>query len=163
MAEHRRTSAEVAAALRVAFGEYRFDGGARQLWRGDEEIRLTPRASALLAALAERSTEVVTKQELIDRLWDGKAVGDDALTSCVQELRRALGDDPRHPRVIETRYRLLLAAAPMEEAPPTLPDKASIAAGRSGCSGGLALTDRPSLAKHCRPRKFGLSKEGTSA
>lgn len=131
MAELRRTSAEVAAAPRVAFGEYRFDGGARQLWRGDEEIRLTPRASALLAALAERSTEVVTKQELIDRLWDGKAVGDDALTSCVQELRRALGDDPRHPRVVETRhrrgYRLLLAAAPIEEGPPPLPDKASIA------------------------------------
>jgi len=84
--------------------------------------------------------QVVTKEELIDRLWDGKAVGDDALTSCVQELRRALGDDPRHPRFVETRhrrgYRLLLPVAPAaSESPatetaaplPPLPDRASIA------------------------------------
>ena len=139
MAELRRTSAEMGGSRRIAFGDYQFDGDAGQLWRGDEEIRLTPRASALLAALAERSLEVVTKEELIDRLWDGKAVGDDALTSCVQELRRALGDDPRNPRFVETRhrrgYRLLLPVAPaatessaIERARlPSLPDKASIA------------------------------------
>lgn len=139
MAEYRRTSAEMAGSRRLVIGEYQFDGGAGQLWRGDEEIKLAPRASALLAALAERSMQVVTKQELIDRLWDGKAVGDDALSSCVQELRRALGDDPRKPRVVETRhrrgYRLLLPVAPdatassAAEKSPLLPpsDKASVA------------------------------------
>jgi TolB-like protein/cytochrome c-type biogenesis protein CcmH/NrfG len=137
MAEHRRTSAEVKASRRVAFGEYRLDGDAGQLWRGDDEIKLTPRASALLAALAERSMQVVTKEELIDRLWKGKAVGDDALTSCVQELRRALGDDPRNPRFVETRhrrgYRLLVPvasaamASPAAEKSPPPSDKASIA------------------------------------
>lgn len=139
MAEHRRTSGDVAGSRPMEFGDYRFDRGARQLWRGHQEIRLTPRASALLAALAERSMQVVTKEELIDRVWGGKAVGDDALTSCVQELRRALGDDPRNPRFVETRhrrgYRLLVPmAAPATEGsaiegtlPPALPDKASIA------------------------------------
>ncbi|MGE3711044.1 MAG: winged helix-turn-helix domain-containing tetratricopeptide repeat protein [Hyphomicrobiaceae bacterium] len=139
MAEHRQTSAEFLGSGRIAFGEYQFDRGAGQLWRGAEEIKLAPRASALLAALAERSTEVVTKQELIDRLWDGRAVGDDALTSCVLELRRALGDDPRKPRIVQTRhrlgYRLLLPVTPVaganpaaEKAPPLpLSDKASIA------------------------------------
>jgi TolB-like protein len=139
MTEHRRTSAQLVTSHRLAFGEYRFDSGAGQLWRGDEEIRLAPRASALLAALAERSMQVVTKEELIDRVWDGKAVGDDALTSCVRELRRALGDDPRKPRLVETRhrrgYRLLLPAAPAatessatEKSPSlSLSDKASIA------------------------------------
>jgi len=139
MAELRRTSAQTAGPRRIAFGDYQLDCAAGQLWRGDEEIRLAPRALALLAALAERSMQVVTKEELIDRLWDGKAVGDDALTSCVQELRRALGDDPRHPRFVETRhrrgYRLLLPAAPVASGSPAreakplppLPDKASIA------------------------------------
>ena len=116
MAELRRTSAELVGSRRIAFGDYQFDCGAGQLWRGDKEIKLAPRASALLAALAERSMQVVTKAELIDRLWDGKAVGDDALTSCVKELRRALGDDPQNPRFVETRhrrgYRLLLPVAP---------------------------------------------------
>jgi len=139
MAEHRRTSAEFLGPVRIAFGEYQFDRDAGQLWRGAEEVKLAPRASALLAALAERSTQVVTKKELIDRLWDGRAVGDDALTSCVLELRRALGDDPRNPRFVETRhrlgYRLLLpvipaamASAAAEHAPP------------------LPLSDKPSLA-----------------
>jgi TolB-like protein/Tfp pilus assembly protein PilF len=139
MAEYRRTSAEFLGSSRIAFGEYQFDRDAGQLWRGGEEIKLAPRASALLAALAERSTQVVTKKELIDRLWDGRAVGDDALTSCVLELRRALGDDPRNPRFVETRhrlgYRLLLPVAPAAMASPAagkllpvpLSDKASIA------------------------------------
>lgn len=139
MAEHRRTSGESAPARRLDFGEFRFDCGARQLWRGSEEIKLPPRASALLAALAERSTEIVTKEELIDRVWDGKAVGDDALTSCVQELRRALGDDPRNPKLVETRhrrgYRLRVPATPASETsaasrpglPPPAQDKASVA------------------------------------
>jgi TolB-like protein len=139
MAELRRTSADAVRSRRIAFGEYRFDFGAGQLWRGDEEIKLAPRASGLLAALAERSMQVVTKAELIDRLWDGKAVGDDALTSCVKELRRALGDDSQNPRLVETRhrrgYRLLLPAVPAaeessttERGPPFSPsDMASIA------------------------------------
>ena len=105
MAELRRSSAQDTESQLVSIGEYRFDGGAGQLWRGADEIKLTPRASRLLAALAERPMQVVTKKQLIDRLWNGKAVGDDALTSCVQELRRALGDDPRSPRFVETRYR----------------------------------------------------------
>jgi len=79
--------------------------------------------------------QVVTKKQLIDLLWNGRAVGDDALTSCVQELRRALGDDPRSPRFVETRhrrgYRLLLpvtsAAVATESALLPPPDKPSIA------------------------------------
>lgn len=105
MAELRRTSAEVTSSKRIAFGDYQFDYGTHLLWRGDQEVKLVPRASALLAVLAERSMHVVTKKELLERLWNGKAVGDDALTSCVQELRRALGDDPRNPRFVETRHR----------------------------------------------------------
>src|SRR5262249_29673689 len=57
---------------------------------------------------------LVTKQELFDRVWNGRAVGDDALTSCIQELRGALDDDARRPRYIETYhrrgYRLMVAA-----------------------------------------------------
>jgi TolB-like protein len=55
--------------------------------------------------LAERAEKLVFKQELFERVWGGLAVSDDALTSCIQELRRALGDDARAPRYIETRHR----------------------------------------------------------
>jgi adenylate cyclase len=42
---------------------------------------------------------------LLNRVWRGRAVGDEAITSCIQEVRRALDDDARSPRYIETRYR----------------------------------------------------------
>jgi TolB-like protein len=83
--------------------------------------------------------QVVSKQDLIDRVWHGKAVGDDALTSCVQELRRALGDDSRRPRLLETRhrrgYRLLVPVTPAA--------MKGLAAERSTP---LSPVDKPSLA-----------------
>jgi DNA-binding winged helix-turn-helix (wHTH) protein/predicted ATPase len=93
------------ADTRFAFDAFRFDGRSGQLWRDGAEVKLTPRAAAVLHMLAERAPEVVTKQELFDRVWGGMAVGDDALTSCIQELRGAMGDDARRPRTIETRHR----------------------------------------------------------
>jgi adenylate cyclase len=47
----------------------------------------------------------VSKERLFASVWNGLAVSDDALTSCVQELRKALEDDSRQPRFIETRHR----------------------------------------------------------
>src|SRR6185369_9289598 len=47
----------------------------------------------------------VAKADLFASVWKDTAVTDDALTSCIQELRRALGDDARQPRFIETRHR----------------------------------------------------------
>jgi DNA-binding winged helix-turn-helix (wHTH) protein/predicted ATPase len=95
----------MAADGRFAFGSFRFDTRGGQLWRNGSEVKLTPRAASLLQALSERAPQVVTKHELLDRVWGGMAVGDDALTSCVQELRSALGDDARRPHIIETRHR----------------------------------------------------------
>ena len=102
---------------RFAFGSFDFDARTGQLWRDGSEVKVTPRAAAVLHMLAERAQELVTKQELSDRVWGGMAVSDDALTSCIQELRGALGDDARHPRTIETRhrrgYRLMVPAIPV--------------------------------------------------
>ena len=78
-------------------------------------MKLTPRVAAVLNVLAERSQELVTKKDLFERVWGGIAVSDDALTSCIQELRGALGDDSRRPRYIETLhrrgYRLMVEAS----------------------------------------------------
>ena len=87
------------------FGGFRFDGGTGRLWSGDREIRLTPKAAAVLDALVAHAGEPVSKEALFASVWADTAVTDDALTSCVQELRRALEDDPRQPRFIETRHR----------------------------------------------------------
>lgn len=89
----------------VNFGRFRFEPATSRLWAGEAEVRLTPRAAALLGALLARAGQPVSKRELFATVWKGVVVGDDALVTCVQELRRALGDDARKPQFIETRHR----------------------------------------------------------
>ena len=66
------------------------------------ETRVKPKAMAVLVALARRPGEVVSRAELFAEVWSGQAVTDDVLTTCLVELRRALTDDARSPRYIET-------------------------------------------------------------
>jgi adenylate cyclase len=89
----------------LAFDDYQFDGVSGQLWSGTREVRLTPKAAAVLEALVTRAGELVSKEELLGAVWKDTAVSDDALVSCVQELRKALADDAKKPRFIETRHR----------------------------------------------------------
>ena len=87
------------------FDKYRFEAESGRLWSGDMELRLTPKAAAVLKVLLMRAGQPVTKEDLFSSVWDGVSVGDDALTSCIQELRKALADDAKKPRFIETRHR----------------------------------------------------------
>jgi adenylate cyclase len=89
----------------VSFGGYRFEVDTGRLWSGTRELRLTPKASAVLKVLVTRAGEPVSKKDLFASVWSDTVVTDDALTSCIQELRRALEDDARQPRFIETRHR----------------------------------------------------------
>jgi TolB-like protein len=123
-----RVEATASGQRPVSFDAFRFLPPTGELWRGEQALKLTPRAAAVLTLLVERAQHIVTKQELLDRVWAGNAVGDEALTSCIQELRRTLDDDARKPRYIETRhrrgYRLIVPVMP---AALMLPDKPSIA------------------------------------
>lgn len=94
-----------ATAQVLLFDAFRFNTRTGELWRDGVQAALTPRTSAVLALLADRALQTVTKQELFDVVWNGRIAGDEALTSCIQELRKALGDKARHPRLIETRHR----------------------------------------------------------
>ncbi len=89
----------------IDFGGYRFEPETGRLWSGTREIRLTPKAADVLTQLVLHAGEPVSKERLFATVWNGTAVSDDALTSCIQELRRALEDDSRNPRFIETRHR----------------------------------------------------------
>jgi pimeloyl-ACP methyl ester carboxylesterase/DNA-binding winged helix-turn-helix (wHTH) protein len=89
----------------LRFGGYRFDADTGRLWSNTREIHLTPKASAVLTQLVAHAGEPVSKDDLFATVWSGTSVSDDALTSCIQELRRALDDDAKQPRFIETRHR----------------------------------------------------------
>ena len=89
----------------VCFGRYRFEPQIARLCSDEREIRLTRKAAAVLGLLVACAGRPVTKAELFASVWSDRVVSDDALTTCIQELRKALGDDPRKPRYIETRHR----------------------------------------------------------
>jgi adenylate cyclase len=90
----------------ITFGSFRFEPASARLWENDAEVRLTRKAALVLAALLERPGAPVSKQDLFASVWRGTVVSDDALVTCVQELRRALRDDSKQPVYIETRHRL---------------------------------------------------------
>ena len=88
----------------LTFGRYRLEPQSG-LMSGDRNVHLTPKALALLSFIADRPGEVVTKDQLFGAVWPEVNVGDAALVTCIQELRRALKDDARRPRYIETLHR----------------------------------------------------------
>jgi len=89
----------------LAFDSYLLDLFAGRLYGRSGVIPLTPKASALLEYLAANPGRLLSKRELLDALWPRAYVTDGVLKVCVRELRRALGDDARTPRVIETAHR----------------------------------------------------------
>lgn len=89
----------------LSFGLHRFAPTRGQLWRGKQEVRLTGKATAVLRYLVEQAGQVVTKEELFAAVWPDTVVSDAALTSCIQELRRALRDNARKPRYIAMVHR----------------------------------------------------------
>lgn len=86
----------------IQVGEWTVDPATNELRRGDEATRIEPKSMDVLRVLAERAGRVVTREELLGAAWPGTVVGDEALSQAITKLRRALGDDPRSPRYIET-------------------------------------------------------------
>jgi len=83
---------------------------------------LEPKVMQLLLRLIAADGELVTKEELVESVWEGNRVADSALTRGMSELRRALGDNAANPRFIETiptrGYRLVQRALPTESQQP---------------------------------------------
>ena len=94
------TPADSASAL--AFGEFVLDVANARLQRAGQDLPLTPKPFALLAELARRPGELVSKDHLLDTVWRRRFVSDSAVKSVLSELRAVLGDDARAPRWIET-------------------------------------------------------------
>ena len=75
------------------------------LWSGSREIKLRPKAFALLSHLMLRSGQLVSKEELLNTVWPETFVGDAVLKVTIGQLREALNDDSTAPKFIETAHR----------------------------------------------------------
>lgn len=87
------------------FGPFHLDAADQALWCGDDSIALAPKELAVLVHLVERRTRLVKKEELLDAIWPDVAVGEGVLKVVIGRLRKALQDDVRAPRFIETAHR----------------------------------------------------------
>ena len=86
-------------------GEWTISPDRNLLVHGNEQAGVEPRLMDVLVHLTEHAGEVVSKQALVDSVWDGRWVTDDVLTVTIYALRKVLGDDARRPRYIETVSR----------------------------------------------------------
>ena len=84
------------------FETFRIDFDRRQLFRGGEEVRLSPKALQLLQVLIEARPNALSKAQILESVWPSTFVADSNLASVVNELRRALDDDAHAPKYIRT-------------------------------------------------------------
>jgi Tol biopolymer transport system component/DNA-binding winged helix-turn-helix (wHTH) protein len=94
------------AARHYEFGAFRVDTANRRLFRGREEVPVSPKVFETLLFLLEKPGELVGKDELIERLWPGTFVGEDTLAQKISLLRKALDDGNGSPGYISTIPKL---------------------------------------------------------
>ena len=141
----------MAAADVVHFDDYRLDMSNAQLWRGQELVKLAPKALNVLDYLVNRPGQLVTKDELFAAVWPEVVVSEGAMAKCIHEVRRALGETAQAPRYVETVHRLGHRFIGQVK-------ETAVSSDSSGSSGpavrqfgverppGLPLPDRPSIA-----------------
>ena len=94
-------------------GEWLVEPDLNRLSRDDETIHLEPRTMEVLEYLAERAGEVISAEEIIAAVWDGRPMGDNPVYKTVAKLRKALKDNKQDPVYVVTvpkkGYRLVAA------------------------------------------------------
>jgi DNA-binding winged helix-turn-helix (wHTH) protein len=125
-------------AARYKFGLYEADAASGELFRDGRKLRMQEQPFQVLVALLEKPGEVVTREDLRQRLWpsDTFVDFDHSLNTAINKLRDALGDGAANPRFIETLprrgYRFIapvqlatasVSAAPPENAPSSRPEQ----------------------------------------
>ena len=109
----RELTARIRAVLRrgrgpdqsgaLTFRTLRIDAARREVWKNDGSIDLTTREFDLLYALASYPGHVLSREQLIARVWGADYFGDDRVVDAhIKDLRHKLGEDPGRPRLIET-------------------------------------------------------------
>ena len=97
----RRTNGLRTENAKLAIGTLILDQDAYQVWRGDEEIALSPTEFRLLRYLMQNQDRVVSKNQILDHVWDYEYVGElNAVETYISYLRKKLGD--RDARLIRT-------------------------------------------------------------
>lgn len=111
----------VLSATHFRFDDFRLDVPGRQLWRGDVPVELAGRYFDALVLLVRDHGQLISKDRFFDEVWSGVIVSDSALTQCIKEIRKQLGDDATDPRYVQTvpRYGYRFVGSVQLEEPVT--------------------------------------------
>ena len=86
-------------SLRYFFEEYALDTDRRELHRAADVVSITPQVFDLLDYLIRNRERVVSKDDLINAVWNGRVVSDAALTTRLNAARTAIGDSGEEQRL----------------------------------------------------------------
>src|SRR5262245_30365102 len=101
------------------------DTERRELRRGDALVAIEPKVFDLVAFIIENRQRVVSRDDLIAEVWDGRIVSEAALARCISEARSAIGDDVEARRLIKTIQRKgirFVGTVRQEQGPGDTPD-----------------------------------------
>ena len=88
----------------VTFGDYILDADKRELLCRSEAVRIEPKVFDILTHLILNRDRAVSKDELLEKIWNGRIVSDSALSSAVKAARAAIGDNGSEQRLIKTMH-----------------------------------------------------------
>mgnify|MGYP002423705566 CR=1 FL=1 len=91
--------------MQFHFSGHVLDVDLRELTRGGENIAVEPQVFDLLTYLVENRDRVVSKDDLIETIWNGRIVSESTLTSRINAVRTAVGDTGDEQRLIRTIAR----------------------------------------------------------
>jgi adenylate cyclase len=134
--------------VRFLFGEYMLDTDRRELTRRADEIALGPQVFDVLAYLVQHRNRVVSKDDLLDAVWQGRIVSESTLTSHINAVRKAIGDSGAVQKLIRTVARKgFRFVGDVIEAPSAAPAMEAPAAREpDGGTPGVRPPDKPSIA-----------------
>jgi TolB-like protein/DNA-binding winged helix-turn-helix (wHTH) protein/tetratricopeptide (TPR) repeat protein len=132
----------------IRIGEWRVDAAREQISKDGKTIKLERRSMQLLLCLAEHAGQILSVDQLLDRVWVGVVVTPDSVYQAVASLRRTLGDDPKKPTYISSiprrGYSLVAPVAPWNDPPePTSNDSPTVAVDQAPTAVGLSKTRSP--------------------
>lgn len=112
--------------MRYVFDSFIVDAAARELIASGAPVRVEPMVLDLLLHLIERRDRVVSRDELVEAVWQGRFISDAAISSAVSAARRVLGDDGREQRYLRTLhgrgFRFVGPVVEVEAEPKAVPE-----------------------------------------
>jgi TolB-like protein/cytochrome c-type biogenesis protein CcmH/NrfG len=137
--------------MQFFFADQTLDTDRRELCRGPDRVALEPQVFDLLVYLLENHDRVVSKDDLIAAIWDGRIVSESTVTSRINAARKAIGDSGRDQKLIRTISRKgfrFIGALRLQKVGSESPDSAGDPANHAGEASRPVLSplDRPAIA-----------------